>query len=381
MAEDHVGTRMEVIDAAMRRLPREWIMSGKPNRPKRIDPRYVYLDTMKLQRLRLNKGWSERKLAVEVGIEWNTMRAVCAGKRVFASTAKKLAEGLGSEVADLLAEYDPRYVPSKLAESSLVEAEWEVAEYLGPGVMASNGLHWFICRMQHRSIRSRMGRGKFYHLSFLPTDDAEKTLTYVGRHGEVSERIGPHRHVAENMTQYLLPDGAGAWVVDRWIGGRMLSDWLGSKPLAEIDLKRVMTEVALGLEALHKADIVYRELSPERVLVADGDGRAVLTDFELAKLLDGAPTVSNEWPEDDYRAPEVESGEVDVRADLYSWARIVVRAAAGRLPKSGEEAEALLMKASLPKGVARMALDCLAPDAADRPSGIKKVLRVVKRWK
>ena len=63
-----------------------------------------------------------------------------------------------------------------------------------------------------------------------------------------------------------------------------------------------MREIAGGLSALHRAQIVMRELAPSRVLLAKSDGRAVLTDFELAKLLAGGPTVSpgEEWPEDPY---------------------------------------------------------------------------------
>ena len=55
----------------------------------------------------------------------------------------------------------------------------------------------------------------------------------------------------------------------------------------------------------------------------------VLTDFELAKLLDGNPTVAGRWPDDEYRAPEIGEEGIDERADLYSWGRILVRAIAG----------------------------------------------------
>ena len=78
----------------------------------------------------------------------------------------------------------------------------------------------------------------------------------------------------------------------------------------------LMHEIALGLDALHSASVVFRELAPSRVILAADDQRAVLTDFELAKLLDTGPTVSTSWPDDPYRAPEVEDATASERSDL-----------------------------------------------------------------
>ena len=140
-----------------------------------------------------------------------------------------------------------------------------------------------------------------------------------------------------------------------------------------------MREIILGLEALHAAGIVFRELAPSRVLLAESDGRAVLSDFELAKLLDKSPTVSTDWPDDAYRAPEVESGNCDQRADFSSWAQILVHAATGEMPPSGHGADSLT-GVNLPPGVLNVVTDCLSPVARDRPKNCQNVLKAIKRW-
>jgi serine/threonine protein kinase len=140
-----------------------------------------------------------------------------------------------------------------------------------------------------------------------------------------------------------------------------------------------MTQIAEGLRQLHDAKIIRRELSPESIVLPAAGPSVVLTDFELAKLLDGNPTVSEDWPVDLYRAPEVQTGEVDVRADFYSWGRIFVHAALGRLPPPGKDAEAVRMTA-LPKRVLRLLLRCLSRPRSRRPENAEVVLRSVRNW-
>jgi serine/threonine protein kinase len=123
-------------------------------------------------------------------------------------------------------------------------------------------------------------------------------------------------------------------------------------------------------------------LSPRFVLIRRGDNAAVLTDFELAKLLDGAPTVSPKkaWPDDPYRAVEVDGdAPIDARADIYSWGRILVHVVVGELPAKRQEADAL-GKAALPPAVRRLALSCVAPARSARPNSMDEVLAAIKKW-
>jgi hypothetical protein len=93
--------------------------------------------------------------------------------------------------------------------------------------------------------------------------------------------------------------------------------------------------------------------------------------------------VSGDWPEDQYRAPEVGGIELtkgDFHVDLYSWGRILVRAATGYLTPPGGEGS-LIDGAKLPPKVTEIAKECVAPVHKDRPRSIDEVLKAIRRWK
>ena len=356
--------------------------------PAKIDHRLYYLDVLELERARGDAGKTQRECVkglaeLEMDISWSRVQAAFRGEGVFPSIAKRIADHVGRKVTELLAVYDPRYKPSAEVKASLVESEWEVAEYDGPGVVASNGLHYFVCWLENKHVTGRRARGKFYHLSYLSTTEREKQAARLLRHPIFLDRIGAHPNLAVNLSAPPVAGGDAWWVIDQWVGSRKLADLLESAPLPAKDVRRLLMDVAQGLEALHRAEVVFRELTPSRVLIADRDGRGVLTDLELATLFEAGP--SGEWPDDVYRAPEVEVGSADARSDLYSWARIFVHAATGQRP-SNEQGADKPTNPGLPAAVWRLVTKCLAKgpscpsgERAGRSSGASGVVPMIKR--
>lgn len=344
------------------------------------DGQLVYLDTFLIDRLKMNAGLSRKQLASDAGVAFNTVRELYKGGGLQPHTARVIATKLGCQVTDLLSPRDPRYVAPALPAGPWCGApEWETEGYLDQSRLASNGLYYIVCRMRHRHTANRHGRGKFYHLSWLPQAARDDMRDKLSRQADVCARVGAHPNIAINLSSSPVVNDEGWWVIDDWVGEKTLADCLKTGAWPAAKLPRLLLEVAKGLQALHEAEVVFRELAPARVLIGDQDGRAVLTDFELAKLLDGSPSVSSEWPEDPFRAPEIDGGTVSIQADFYSLGKLAVVAAGGAL--AGEEQIPVVFgKAGMPKRLARYMMDCLEPVPAKRPPELGPVLKELARW-
>lgn len=341
--------------------------------------RGVKLDPEAVKGLMKWRGLSQSQLCEDADIALHTIRRVLrGGHNANHSTATNIADALGlSDYRALLSPCELEPVDRKYGP---VGEEW-IAEAMTPFQQTSNGLLQFrLCRMAHQHIPGRLGRGKWYELLHESQEQRQRLRDHLTRHPVVCERLGHHPNIAENLSTSTGPNECEWWVIDRHVEGQSLDTLIADETCPTKLLPRLMKDLATGLDALHRASIVFRELAPSRIVIAESDGRAVMTDFELAKLLEPAPTVSADWPDDPYRAPEVETGVTDGRADLYSWARILLHSATGSLPEKGCDFDAI-SQAPIPKSVWRIAADCLAPAPDDRPSNISKVLRAIRSWK
>lgn len=144
-------------------------------------------------------------------------------------------------------------------------------------------------------------------------------------------------------------------------------------------------QLAVGLNALHAAGVLHRDVKPQNVLVRP-DGRVVVVDFGLAAELDpvghtqtatgsvaGTPA---------YMAPEQVLAEpLTPAADWYAVGGILYQLLTGRLPFDGSVSEILRDKLGatpppqsdfregVPADLKRLCRDLLAREPAERPSG------------
>ncbi len=339
-----------------------------------------------LKRLRVQAGLTIEKFCKKTFLDKGTAQKLFRGDPVSLATLDVAAKAFG--IQDNLALLHPDELlnlgvdPAASASPKQV-LEWEVESYLSGWERIANGLQYQLARLRHRFFQDRLARGKCYELRHLSVPERKRLEEHLRRHVEVCDLIGEHPNIAQNRDATYVEQGGHWWVLDHWEEGPTLHERLLSGALERIDLKKVMLGIAEGLHALHKAKIVRRELTPAHIVLRKKDLTPVLTDFELAKLLEGKPTVAPEggWPENPYLALEVNGNTpADARADVFSWGRVFVHAATGRLPAKGKDADAL-RTADVPPSVSALVERCVSKLRSNRPSEMKEILSVMTRWR
>src|SRR5262245_43775310 len=151
-------------------------------------------------------------------------------------------------------------------------------------------------------------------------------------------------------------DGDDVFIAMEYVEGRTLRALVDEGPRPVLEAVRLAIEIARGLERAHASGVVHRDLKPENVIV-DGEGRARILDFGLAKLHgDEAPAVSATLSQAEtlvrdadlrtgagtivgtaaYMSPEQARGEaVDARSDLFSLGVVLYELLTGRNPFRG----------------------------------------------
>jgi serine/threonine protein phosphatase PrpC len=128
------------------------------------------------------------------------------------------------------------------------------------------------------------------------------------------------------------------YTVMEFVNGQTLSQWMIDHPKPDLEtVRRILEQIAAGLLALHRREMVHQDLRPENVMI-DAEGTAKIIDFGSAKVAG-----VQEWqpsPADcdllgsvQYTAPECLVGRPSTpRSDLFSLGVLAYQMLTGRLP-------------------------------------------------
>jgi serine/threonine-protein kinase len=119
-------------------------------------------------------------------------------------------------------------------------------------------------------------------------------------------------------------------------------------PIAEA--RRILREVADALAYAHASGVVHRDVKPDNILLDANSGRAMVTDFGIARAArDGdtrltATGAAIGTPA--YMSPEQCAGdrEIDGRSDLYSLGAVAYQMLAGAPPFTGGSTPSIMMR-------------------------------------
>ena len=165
----------------------------------------------------------------------------------------------------------------------------------------------------------------------------------------------------------------------------------GAMPVAET--KRILRDVADALSYAHERGVIHRDIKPDNILIDQGSGRPMVTDFGIARAITegdsrltatgtaiGTPT---------YMSPEQAAGDrtIDGRSDLYALGVVAYQMLNGAPPFTASSTPAILVKhlserpipveqrrADVPRELSRVVMTLLEKDPAARfPSAVALV--------
>jgi len=122
------------------------------------------------------------------------------------------------------------------------------------------------------------------------------------------------------------------YLVMEFIEGTTLRDRMGKARKDQII--RWLSEVADGLQELHRKGFIHRDVKPSNIMIGTTDDRARIVDFGLAKTEGATITTTNTIVGTiDYLSPEqTEAKTLDFRTDIFSFGVVLYEALTGRHP-------------------------------------------------
>jgi WD40 repeat protein len=175
---------------------------------------------------------------------------------------------------------------------------------------------------------------KLYRIGVVPSPDAWAILhtvnsPHVARLVEWGDVDGRAFEVMENAGTATLADLIEA-------GSR---DGIGTETIID-----VVRQVADGLNALHSARVIHRDLKPGNILVWSQEPlQLVLADFGLSRYMEHSVAFSAAGHTLAYTAPETFAGHVSPARDWWSLGMIVREMATGKSPFLGLSTEVVML--------------------------------------
>ena len=135
------------------------------------------------------------------------------------------------------------------------------------------------------------------------------------------------------------------YMVMELVDGITLKEYIQKKGhLTDKETIRIAIQMAAGLDAAHKKQLVHRDVKPQNVMISN-EGKVKVTDFGIAKPTTSNTISANVMGSVHYTSPEQARGGVcDIQSDIYSTGITIYEMITGTVPFDGETTVSIAVK-------------------------------------
>lgn len=249
---------------------------------------------------------------------------------------------------DRLASGEPAQPPASadavgsLAAGQFLANTYTVLELIGRGGVSE------VFRVRHRELRSERA------IKILRPEHALDPLHKDMMVDEARVLLSVTRPGVVRIRELMRHGDGRLFIVMNFVRGPTLAERIAAGPLHPDEVLAFARRLVATLAAVHAAGYVHQDVSPENVILPDGDaGTAVLIDFGIA--IDLRRPAAQRRPVDfagklSFASPEQLLGAAATEAsDLYSLGLVIAAAArGGKLDMGSDAASARAARATLP---------------------------------
>jgi serine/threonine-protein kinase len=220
-----------------------------------------------------------------------------------------------------------------LTEGTILNGRYEIVRKIGGGGMGA------VYLASDNNLGGVLRAVKEMVQSHIEEEQQEKAINDFKRESMILSTLD-HPSIPTIYDYFYDADEGRFYLVMKYISGGDLSSRLRSAPEGKIDEKSITQwaiQITDVLDYLHNqpSTIVYRDLKPSNIMIDGNSGRIMLIDFGIARSISqkeekGVTAVGTMG----YAPPELFSGNVEPRSDVYSLGSTIFHLLTGADPQS-----------------------------------------------